>query len=304
MTRIKERFLFCKEQILLIRKRNKIIAHYLDIPAKKNKVNLYEYHPEKMGYDLYENKPYNLGDYLGGVIINHMLEKANISIDKEVTCTKHLNSVGSNLFCSYQDVTVWGSGIMCQPSRSQAFFQKLSRRKLDIRAVRGPLTREILMRYGYNCPIVYGDPAILMPFIYNPSVSKQHKYSIILQFAHERKFREKHPDERVISMNTNDYKSVINEICASEIIYTSSLHGIVLAEAFGVPAVFFRGLRKSIDFKYRDWYESTGRKDIHFCDSFGEALETLPPPIPDLSKLQQGLLDTFPYDLWEPDIKN
>lgn len=92
---------------------------------------------------------------------------------------------------------------------------------------------------------------------------------------------------------------MIDEIVSSEIVYTSSLHGIILAEAYGVPAVFFRGLNKRIDFKYLDYYFSTGRRDIVIAETFEEAKKMKPLPLPDLSKLRQGLLDSFPYDLWE-----
>ena len=105
----------------------------------------------------------------------------------------------------------------------------------------------------------------------------------------------------MISMNTNDYKTVINEILTSEIVYTSSLHGIILAEAYGVPAVFFRGLPKYKDFKYLDYYYSTGRTDVALTDSFEEALSVPVPPLPNLNKLKENLLGSFPYDLWEPE---
>lgn len=240
----------------------------------------------------------------GGVICSFLLEKKQLSVDSYVSLKKHLFTVGSNIFGSdvkgnYQDATIWGSGIIEKPSRGIAFFQRLSRRKLDIRAVRGPLTRSILEQFGHNCPKLFGDPAILMPLIYNPQIEKKRLYSIVLQFYHERKFREEHPDEHMVSMNTNDYKSVIDEIVASEVIYTSSLHGIILAEAYGVPAVFFRGLGKNIDFKYLDYYYSTGRREIKIAESFEEALTMKPLPLPDLTKMRQDLLDSFPYDLWD-----
>ena len=133
---------------------------------------------------------------------------------------------------------------------------------------------------------------------YQPKIQDKRPYSIVLQFAHERKFRANHPNEHMVSMNTNDYKAVIDEIVSSKIVYTSSLHGIILAESYGVPAVFFRGLNKKIDFKYLDYYYSTGRKDIKIAESFEEALTMKPLPLPDLSKMRQDLLDSFPYDLW------
>ena len=284
-------------------KANRINARYLDIPAKKNRVNIFQYHPERFGYDLVQSSSYNLGDSLGEVIIKFLLDKEGIDIDAEVSKTKFFNCVGTNIHGSYQDVTIWGSGIYPPPGRADLFLWKLSRRKLDVRAVRGPLTRKVLLDLGYNCPEVYGDPAILMPLIYDPKIEKRREKLIIPQFINEREFREKHPDECMLSMNTNDYRHVIDEIVSSEIVYTSSLHGIILAETYGVPAVFFRGLPKFKDFKYYDWYESTGRKDVKIAENYEEALTMSPQPIPQLDDLVKGLLDSFPYDLWEPKQK-
>lgn len=289
-------------QVRYIQKANDINC-FIDVPAKDNRVNIYDYQPKKYGFDLYNDSPYNLGDALGIVICQYLLNERNLSVDSYVPVKKHLFTVGSNIFGSnikgnYQDTTIWGSGIIQEPTIGVTFFQKIARRKLDVRAVRGPLTREILLKFGHQCPERYGDPAILMPLIYQPIIQDKRPYSIVLQFAHERKFRANHPNEHMVSMNTNDYKAVIDEIVSSKIVYTSSLHGIILAESYGVPAVFFRGLNKKIDFKYLDYYYSTGRKDIKIAESFEEALAMKPLPLPDLTKMRQDLLDSFPYDLW------
>lgn len=276
----------------------------IDIPAKENRVNIYDYQPVRYGYQMYQNQPYNLGDTLGRVLVEWLLGQKGIALDKWIPQKKHLFAVGSNIFGSsikgnYQDATIWGSGVLKEPSRIEAFAQKLSRRRLDIRAVRGPLTRDVLLRFGHRCPDIYGDPAILLPLFYQPKVEKRYKYIIIPQFVRECRFRETHPKERMVSMNTNDYRSVIDEIVASEIVYTSSLHGIILAESYGVPAVFFRDLERSVDFKYLDYYYSTDRTSFTIAESFEEALRLEPLPLPDLSQLCLGLLNSFPYDLWE-----
>lgn len=54
-----------------------------------------------------------------------------------------------------------------------------------------------------------------------------------------------------------------------------------------------------IDFKYKDYYASTGRYDVPMAGSLAEAYSFEAPELPDLTKLQQDLMDTFPYDLWE-----
>ncbi len=301
MSRIGRILKYAKGEIPLIIHANSINARYLDIPAKKNRVNVFQYHPERFyGERLYLNQPYNLGDSLGDVIIRFLLGLKNIDIDKPVSRTKHLYCVGTNIQGAYQSATIWGSGIFPPEKRREAFLQKHCGRKLDIRAIRGPLTRDVVLQYGHKCPDVYGDPAILLPMIYSPNVQKVRERLVIPQFFNEIEFRETHPNEYMISMNTADYKSVINEILASEIVYTSSLHGIILAEAYGIPAVFFRGLAPACDFKYLDYYMSTGRDNVTLSGSFEDALCRPTPPVPDLSRLKENLLNSFPYDLWEP----
>lgn len=138
-----------------------------------------------------------------------------------------------------------------------------------------------------------------MPLIYKPVKEKKYDYLVIPQFVDEKNFRTAHPKERMVSMNTANYKSVIDVILSSEIVYSSSLHGIILAESYGTPAIFFRGLQKNRDFKYLDYYYSTGRKDTKIAESFEEALTMKPLPLPDFSIMRQDLLDSFPYDLWD-----
>lgn len=290
---------FLLREIPLMIKADEINARYKDIPAKKNRVNIFEYHPERFYKNLVQNAPFNLGDSLGEVIIRYLLAKKGIVFDKPVSRTKHLYCVGTNIQGAWQSATIWGSGIYPPLTWAHKLVWKLSRRKLDVRAVRGPLTKQILEGLGFSCPNIFGDPAILMPMIYNPCKEKKYKYIVIPQFIKEKDFREKHPNEHMVSMNTNDYKAVIDEIVSSEMIITSSLHGIILAESYGVPAVFFRGLPQWKDFKYYDYYYSTGRKDIKIAESFEEALTMKPLPLPDLSKMRQDLLDSFPYNLWE-----
>lgn len=278
---------------------DKIVAHYPNLKAKDHRVNLFDYHPELEKLSRYNDLRWNLGDYLGFIITQYMLSLKGMSLDQWVNKRKHFNCVGSNVFSSFQHATVWGSGILHDPvMKWYHILYRYPFSKLDFRAVRGPLTRKIVMKYGHKCPEVYGDPAILMPLIYQPKVEVKHDLLVIPQYVTEVDFRKNHPQLFVVSMNTNDYKSVIDAIASSKKVITSSLHGIILAEAYGVPAVFFRGLGKQIDFKYLDYYYSTGRSDFKIAESFEEALLMDPLPLPNLKPLQVGLIETFPYDLW------
>lgn len=277
---------------------NSIIGKYTQIKAKDHRVNLFDYHPELENDERYNNSRYNLGDYLGFVIVDFMLEKKGLTLDSWVSHRKHMNSVGSNIFSSYQHSTIWGSGVHHDPDTILKYLCYNPLRRLDVRAVRGPLSRNVLLRYGHKCPEIYGDPAILMPLLYQPQVEKNNEILMIPQYLTEKQFRAEHPELKMASMNTNDYKQVIDAIASSKKVITSSLHAVILSDAYGVPSVLYRGLGKKVDFKYLDYYASTGRTDIHIADTFEEACRMEPLPLPDLKPLQEGLLVTFPYDLW------
>lgn len=81
-------------------------------------------------------------------------------------------------------------------------------------------------------------------------------------------------------------------------IISSSLHGIILAESYGVPAIFINEDMNDELFKFYDWYFSTGRKNVVMATSISEALNITPMELPDLAEMRNNLLKCFPYDLF------
>lgn len=246
--------------------------------AKKNKVNL------NYCFDFK-----NVGDNIAPVLVDYVAAKKNIDVHKRISSTKHLYTVGSIITAGPQDCTIWGSGLL-----NTKILNRFSTRKLDVRAVRGPLTRIILMDHGYAVPEVYGDPAILMPFIYNPTIEKKYKVSIVTHLNESAR-----TDKRIHRINvvTDDYKTFVEEIKASELVISSSLHGIVFAESYGVKAVL---LKPKMDlFKYFDYYYSTGRYTFPIAETVEEALSMKALELPDFTKMRENLLEAFPYDIWK-----
>lgn len=234
----------------------------------------------------------NLGDYLSKVVVSHFMPPHQNSAKNKVT----LYAIGSVLGFRCQDATVWGSGILYKHTITQ---DRLRYSTLDIRAVRGPKTRQLLLDVGKDCPEVYGDPAILMPLIFKPeNIVKKHRVSVVLHYAHENCLIPANLNCNLISIVTDDYESFITNIMESELVISSSLHGIILAETYGVPAILLSANKQRL-FKYEDWYHSTGRYDIVIANSIEEALTMQPMPLPNLQKMQENLLKAFPSDLWE-----
>lgn len=276
-TRVKKLMIF-----FLFPQRNQFkLFNYTD-RAKKNKVNLN-----------YWWESHNLGDALSPVIVNYILSLRNINPETEVSGCRHLYAVGSVLTAGIQDCTVWGSGVL-----NATLTYRLEKRKLDIRAVRGPLTRAVLMDYGYNTPDIYGDPAIFMPDIYLPKdVIKKHKYGLVMHKDQIQNIPTGH-DILPIDICTDDYKKFIEELNSVDIVISSSLHGIILAESYGVKAIL---LRPKVDIlKYYDWYYSTRRFDFPIADCIEKAIMIEPVELPsNLELLKEKLIQTFPYDIYK-----
>ncbi len=244
----------------------------------KNTVNLNYCHDFK-----------NLGDNISPVIVRYVLEINGLDINQEINGTAHLYAIGSIITAGAQDCTIWGSGLL-----NTRILNRLSNRKLDIRAVRGPLTRAVLIDRGFDVPEVYGDPAILMPYIYNPKVRKKYSVSVITHVNEKVCL----PDNsiHIIDIATNNYKKFIVEIKSSELVISSSLHGIIFAEVYGVRAVM---LKPENDlFKYFDYYYSTMRFSFPIAETVEEALQVKPVMLPNFENMKKNLLKAFPVDLW------
>lgn len=264
--------------------RNKYLLSDKTRKVQRNRVNLHRWHPK--------DDTENLGDYLAVPIYDYITNLYNIDKNTTVSKTKHLYTVGSIIFMGLHDATIWGSGLLSD-SHVSFFVKSLPRPliKLDIRSLRGPETRRILMKYGYKCPEIYGDPAILMPLIYSNSLEKKYDYTLIHHMSSS-------ASNEGANILTNDYKSFIDRIIQSKLIISGSLHGIILAEVYGVPAILLKD-RHDLDlFKYNDYYYSTGRYNYPIATTVDEALSITPPAIPDFTKMQQDIINSFPKDLF------
>jgi len=257
------------------------------VKCKSNRVNLEWWDKKK-----------NVGDYLSCVVYNWMLSQKGYDPEQQMNKTYHLLGIGSVIGLSSFDAIIWGSGLHTIGSINAVSHRKRIV-KYDIRAVRGPITKDVMYENGYDVDkCVCGDPAILMPLIYNPNTEKKcYNYSVIHHLSSNE--NEMSSNGHIINIQTHDYKKVIDEIVESEKIISSSLHGIILAEAYGVPAVFYNERMNNELLKYYDWYFSTERMSVKVAGTIDEALSIDPMKLPYLEKMRYELMCSFPYDLWK-----
>lgn len=263
--------------------------------ARKNCVNLNAWITTNSTYD-------NIGDYLSLVVVEYLCSKYGVGLAVPVNRTKHLYAVGS-ILPGYQDAVVWESGFgYDKPQKWYSFIYNWLHRnvyRLDIRAVRGPETRRILTKMGLACPEVYGDPAVLMPLIYPGNKARnQYEYIVIPHYSKVHNYKNQ---PNILCTFTSKYLEFIDKILGAKLVISASLHGIILAEAYGIPAVMLHDTPSEDITKYKDWYYSTGRMLFPIARSVEEALELGGTPLEydKIEQMQEVLLKTFPKDLWD-----
>ena len=171
-------------------------------------------------------------------------------------------AIGSVLGWADRNTIVWGAGKM---SDTDATMFKEAPKKIC--AVRGPLTRDEIIKRGFDCPEVYGDPALLMPRFFDPRVEKKYSVSVIPhaidrvlipEIKKDLKF-----DAHFIDVTQNVY-DFIREIKQSEFIISSALHGCIMAHAYGIPYehVLFSTKVLGNGFKFRDFEASKELIDL------------------------------------------
>lgn len=174
-----------------------------------------------------------------------------------------------------RDTIIWGSGY--SGARRGLSLPK------QVVATRGVLSREYLLSQGIDCPDVYGDPALLLPLVYQPrrgvqcsiaasSVQEVRKASYrlgiiphVVDLYHPviEEIRGKYADEILIIdlVHYKKWTDVIDQICSCERILSSSLHGLIVSDAYQVPNCWIKisGKMPGGNFKYFDYASSVHR---------------------------------------------
>lgn len=202
------------------------------------------------------HKNNNLGDVLTPIILTHLT-----GLNTHYVRPQHkgkLLAVGSIIPNKLEENDIiWGSGTL----RGDEFSLP---KGVKVYAVRGKLTRDLIAEKN-KVPEVYGDPALLMPQIYNPKVEKIGKVGLLPHFTDYWNIQGRYGNKNTINI-LGDPREIIKKMLGYEKIITSSMHGVILAEAYGIPVVWtklidpiYRG-EKGAEFKFADHFSVTNRK--------------------------------------------
>ena len=199
---------------------------------------------------------YNVGDDLNVFLLEELTGKKVLKYGEFLHLRKRnvlaIGSIVENY--SNKHSIIWGSGAIEGLKEIVA--------PQEVCAVRGPLTQKYLEKTGVKVPHVYGDPALLLPLIYKPhNVEKKYRLGIIPHYVdynlpYVKDFRKKHPEFLFIDLqNYKDWHDIIDQILSCEKIISSSLHGSIISDAYGVPNVRVKFSDKIVggNFKYDDY---------------------------------------------------
>ncbi len=207
----------------------------------------------------------NIGDMITLPIVEHFLKKKVVNVKN--TETGKLLGVGSIIsWAVKENDIVWGSGLISD--------QKIELPPCKVLALRGMLTAENI---NSDCN-VFGDPALLLPFLYNPTnIKKEHKVGVIEHYVDKNLYN---GEGHRISVWMK-WKEFIDEVLKCEKIVSSSLHGCVIPEAYGIPVEWIELSNKVIGkgFKFRDYL--SGTKRTSFSEEF------------DLKSIQNKLIEVL-----------
>lgn len=212
----------------------------------------------------------------GGHIVHYNIgDDLNIFLLKEITGKKVLSylefyhkhsinymGIGSLLdWLADSQTIVWGSGV-----QNSTRFRCAPHRVL---AVRGPLSKSYLESHNIDCPAVYGDPALLLPLVYSPqNIKKKYKIGLIPHYKDLARPEVVHfckqlgDNVRLIKFQFyDDWKKTIDSMLECDYILSSSLHGIIISDAYGIPngRICISNNVAGGDFKYNDYNLSVGR---------------------------------------------
>lgn len=136
--------------------------------------------------------------------------------------------------------------------------------------VRGKLTKSNIKEPVNTQEIVLGDAGLLMSLIYPENVIKKYELGIIFHFVDEsgdcaKLYKDRFRNLNVKFINVCQHPNiVIKEIKQCKAIISSSLHGLIIADAFQIPNVRIVD-RKTMptafyDYKFNDYYSSLNIK--------------------------------------------
>jgi pyruvyltransferase len=204
-----------------------------------------------------------------------------------------LASAGPNDYC-------WGTGLITAEIPEGCGLA-------TAHALRGPATASALENIGLPSSDIFGDPGVLVAKFVTPPPAKRYAMAVIPHYADAAAgaILAKELNAKLIPVS-HGIEEFVRAVAQAEVVYSSSLHGIICAESLGVPAVWvvFSDNLIGGDFKFRDYIAGTDRDsmeaaplDLRREKSESAIRNALRLPAYNIEAITKRLLKCFPLKL-------
>jgi hypothetical protein len=241
----------------------------------------------------------NFGDWISPELCQHLsgrpVEYADERHADLVAVGSILHRVPTHFWS--RRVDVWGAGLMHDKSPGRGIHR--------YHAVRGELTARLA---GAKDGVVLGDPGLLVNLLFPhfADVPKRWDIGIVPHHIDQGSPSVAELSERLPGCHTIDILSgtqeFLAELAACRQVLSSSLHGLIAADAFGIPNAWITisDQIRGDGFKFRDYYTAfkltvaAGRAieqvDRNFIEATASEYRR-----PGLPEIKARLMDAFPY---------
>jgi pyruvyltransferase len=171
----------------------------------------------------------------------------------------HLLAIGSMMAVANPMSHVWGTGVMHPDIGIGTAAAE------HIYALRGKLSHSALRQGGVSVgDVPLGDPGYLAPAMLGISRAPmpQYKVGLVCHYVDRCNptLRAMMEEDGVADLNVHDLPEVfLSRMAQCDTVISSSLHGLVFAEALGIPNLWIKAGNEIAgdDFKFRDWFSTT-----------------------------------------------
>ena len=238
-----------------------------------------------LGLEFKKVRATNANTYCIGSILNSIVVQPKLNNQKNKICN------------------ILGAGFSNIPEQSEILAKNIK-----VYALRGKLSKEILENLTQkNIDCILADPGLLVSYLYPYyTTTKLHKVGIIPHFEDKNDILLKN-----IQLNKYNYKiidieddieTIAKDINCSECILSSSLHGLIFSDSFGIPNRQISLSKKKNNFKYKDYYSSFNQnlpriidlqQEIITDETIDEILNSYTCKKEKVKEKQNELLETF-----------
>lgn len=255
--------------------------------------------PLKLWYWRRENSKGNFGDEITPEIILNIF-----GYRTEWTPINECEIIGAGsiletaIESNNKSIKVWGSGFIVPPKKNDTKELGI----LDYYLVRGEVTRSRI-----NKPdIPLGDPGLLANVVYQKSNNRHNKIGVVAHYVdagHETVSKMRRDNRFVVIDPLDRPQEVARQITECRLIISSSLHGLIFADSFGIPNIHiqFSDLVVGGEYKFRDYYSSINKQyekaDVAriLDDEYLQGLENDYKKVINLRKIQRNIIRAFPH---------